>query len=58
VTNKEIADAIIRGKKKSYLAKNVKLATAIRVAGHRLGGVLTAKAEKSSQRQLFLPGAV
>jgi|GEM_PF-6375007 len=50
MTNKEIADAIIRKKKKSYLAKNVKLATAIRVAGHRLGGVLTAKAEKKGWR--------
>ncbi len=50
MTNKEIADAIIRGKKTSYLAKNVKLATAIRVAGHRLGGVLTAKAEKKGWR--------
>ena len=50
MTNREIADAIIRGKKKSYLAKNLKLATAIRVAGHRLGGVLTAKAEKKGWR--------
>ena len=50
MTNREIADAIIHGKKKSHLAKNFKLATAIRVAGHRLGGVLTAKAEKKGWR--------
>jgi len=50
MTNKEIADAIIRGKKKSYRVTNFKLATAIRVAGHRLGGVLTAKAEKKGWR--------
>lgn len=50
MTNKEIADAIIRGKKKTYLAKNEKLATAIRVAGHRLGSVLTVKKEKKGWR--------
>ena len=50
MTNREIADALIRGKKKSHLAKNFKLATAIRVAGHRLGGVLTAKAAKKGWR--------
>ena len=50
MTNKAIAEAIIRGKKKSYRVTNFKLATAIRVAGHRLGGVLTAKAEKKGWR--------
>lgn len=50
MSNKEIADAIIRGKRTSFLAKNFKLATAIRVAGHRLGGVLTAKTEKKGWR--------
>ena len=50
MTNKEIAEAIIRGKRKSYRVKNLKLATAIRVAGHRLGGVLTVKAEKKGWR--------
>jgi hypothetical protein len=50
MTNKEIAEALIRGKRTSYLVKNFKLATAIRVAGHRLGGVLTAKGEKKGWR--------
>ncbi len=50
MTNKEIADALLRGKRTSYLVKHQKLATAIRVAGHRLGGVLTAKAEKKGWR--------
>ena len=50
MTNKEIAEALIRGKRTSHLVRNLKLATAIRVAGHRLGGVLTAKAEKKGWR--------
>jgi hypothetical protein len=58
MSNKEIADAIIRGKKKSYRVTNFKLATAIRVAGHRLGGVLTAKAEKKGWRLVKSPARV
>jgi len=50
MTNKEIAEALVRGKRTSYRVTNFKLATAIRVAGHRLGGVLTAKAEKKGWR--------
>ena len=44
--NKAIASALLKGKKKSVLVANLKHATAIRVAAHRLGGVLTVKAEK------------
>lgn len=48
--NKAIAEALLKGERKSYRVTNFKLATAIRVAGHRLGRVLTAKAEKSGWR--------
>lgn len=44
MTNKEIADQILRGKKKSARVSSLRLATAIRVAGHRLGGVITVRA--------------
>ena len=50
MTNKEIADQLLRGKKKAHLAKTLKLATAIRVAGHRLGGVLTVQKQKRGFR--------
>ena len=48
--NKEIAAQLLRGKKKAHLAKSLKLATAIRVAGHRLGGVLTVQKQKQGFR--------
>ena len=41
MTNREIAQALLRGKKQRVQVKTLKAATAIRVAGHRLGGVLT-----------------
>jgi len=44
MTNKEIADQLLRGKKKFARVASLRLATAIRVAGHRLGGVLTVRA--------------
>ncbi|MBX3738892.1 MAG: hypothetical protein KF715_19525 [Candidatus Didemnitutus sp.] len=43
MTNKELADQILRGKKKFARVANLRLATAIRVAGHRLGGVITVR---------------
>lgn len=43
MTNKAIADQILRGKRKSVRVANLRLATAIRVAGHRLGGVITVR---------------
>jgi hypothetical protein len=50
MTNKAIADAVLKGKKTFVKVKTLREATAIRVAGHRLGGVLTVKAEKSGFR--------
>ncbi len=50
MTNKEIAEAVIKGTKKSHRVTDYKRATAIRVAGHRLGFVLTAKSEKGGWR--------
>lgn len=46
VENKAIAAQLLRGKKKSLRVGTLKLATAIRVAGHRLGGVLTVQKQK------------
>lgn len=46
MSNKAIADAVLKGKKAFVKVKTLREATAIRVAGHRLGGVLTVKAEK------------
>jgi len=46
MTNKEIAEAIIKGKRQFYRVTDFKRATAIRVAGHRLGAVLTAQSVK------------
>lgn len=43
--NKELAQLLISGKRKTIRAKNLKHATAIRVAGHRLGYVLTVTQE-------------
>ncbi len=50
MNNKATADQILRGKKKSINVGNLKLATAIRVAGHRLGGVLTVQRIKGGFR--------
>ena len=47
MTNKEIADQLLRGKKKAHQVATLKHATAIRVAGHRLGGVLTVQKQKN-----------
>jgi hypothetical protein len=44
-SNKEIAEALIAGRTKTYAASDLKKATAVRVAGHRLGFVLTVKAK-------------
>lgn len=41
--NREIADQILRGKRKTARVASLRQATAIRVAGHRLGGVLTVR---------------
>jgi hypothetical protein len=46
MTNREIADALLRGKKKKHKVESLKAATAIRVAGHRLGGVITVRRKK------------
>lgn len=58
MTNKEIADSLVRGKKKSHRVPDLKRATAIRVAGHRLGGVLTALREKGGWRLVKSPARV
>jgi hypothetical protein len=50
MSNKAVADAVLKGKKSFVKVKTLREATAIRVAGHRLGGVLTVKAEKSGFR--------
>jgi len=48
--NKAVADQILREKKKFVQVGNLKLATAIRVAGHRLGGVITVQRVKGGFR--------
>ena len=55
--NKTIAHELLKGKRKYYNVRDAGQATAIRVAAHRLGGVVTAKAQgkgfkmvKSSRR--------
>jgi hypothetical protein len=50
MSNKALAEAVLKGKKAFVKVKTLREATAIRVAGHRLGGVLTVKAEKSGFR--------
>ena len=50
MNNREIAEQLIHGKKKSYRAGKLKQATAIRVAAHRLGGVLTVQRVKQGFR--------
>ena len=50
MTNKEIAHQLLRKKKASHKVTTLKLATAIRVAGHRLGGVLTVQKVKKGFR--------
>lgn len=40
-TNKELAQLLISGKRKTVEVKNRKQATAVRIAGHRLGKVLS-----------------
>ena len=50
MTNKEIADQLLHGKKKAHQVATLKVATAIRVAGHRLGGVLTVQKQKKGFR--------
>lgn len=49
ISNKEIASSIINGKHKSLSVLNLKRATAIRVAGHRLGHVLSVVAEAKNK---------
>lgn len=44
--NKVIAGQLLSGKKKSLHVGTLKIATAVRVAGHRLGGVLTVQKQK------------
>jgi len=46
MTNKEVAEKILRGKVRSTKVRTMKLATAIRVAGHRAGGVITVQRVK------------
>lgn len=50
MTNKDIAEQIIRGKRKFVRVPTLRRATAIRVAGHRLGSVLTAQRVKGGWR--------
>jgi hypothetical protein len=58
MTNREIAEALVQGKRKSHRVKNFKLATAIRIAGHRLGGVLTVTSEQGAWRIVKSPARV
>jgi hypothetical protein len=50
MSNKEFAEQLLRGKKKTHHVGSLKLATAIRVAAHRLGGVLTVQEQKKGFR--------
>ena len=50
MTNREIADQLLRKKKGSHKVATLKHATAIRVAAHRLGGVLTVQKVKKGFR--------
>ncbi len=50
--NKEIAEQILKGKKKFVCVGDLKRATAIRVAGHRLGGVITVQREGKNSFRL------
>jgi hypothetical protein len=50
MTNSEIASQVLKGKKKFVRVARQKQATAIRVAGHRLGGVLTVQRVKGGWR--------
>lgn len=49
-SNKELAQLLISGKRKTITADNAKHATAIRVAGHRLGYVLRVSSEDHTVR--------
>lgn len=55
--NKEIAEQILKGKKKFVRVGDLKRATAIRVAGHRLGGVITVQREDKSSFRLVKSAA-
>ena len=50
MTNKKVADQLLRKKKTSHKVATLKHATAIRVAAHRLGGVLTVQRVKKGFR--------
>lgn len=55
ISNKQIASAILKGK--LFTASNIKQATAIRVAGHRLGQVITVTAGKGGKFVLTKAGS-
>lgn len=55
ISNKQIASAILKGK--PFTASNIKQATAIRVAGHRLGQVITVTAGKGGKFVLTKAGS-
>lgn len=46
LTNKGIAEELIKKRRAAYVVPDLRRATAIRVAGHRLGKVLTVRREK------------
>lgn len=50
MSNKDIAQLVISGKKRFVRAATLRQATAIRVAGHRLGAVLTTQRLKRGFR--------
>lgn len=64
-TNSQLAQAVISGECQYVVAQDLKHATAIRVAGHRLGRVLTVNSEtlrvslsdaKITHREKLSPG--
>jgi hypothetical protein len=50
--NKTIAQELLKGKRKYHNVRDAGQATAIRVAAHRLGGVVTAKAQGKGFRMV------
>lgn len=52
ISNKDLASELIKGKRKTVIAANLKHATAIRVAGHRLGSVLSVVAAKGGKFEI------
>lgn len=57
ISNRDLASALIKGQRKQLLIPNLKQATAIRVAGHRLGHVLTITKAKGGKLEITKAGS-